>query len=408
MIDPSLPLAPPSKLRDWWRSLRRRWLVAVRAAIAVLIVAAAVLVAVAPRSEPDRTISATFAEAPGLYPGNRVDVLDVPVGTVTSVRAEGSQVIVGMRVPMRVPIPSGASAVLEAPEVVNDRYIQLQPAWSGGPVMGRRARIPLSRTAEPLTTDQILSSLDTLLKALGPVAHDSSGVLSSLISTLDRQLGGQGPALHGAIASTSLAVQTLADNAPQLVQTLQHLGSFLKSAASDASTYAQLTENLAGASADLSSDRDALGQALAQLATTLRDVTTFVQANASNLKGSLTGLAQATAAVAANQRALAQTIQVLPLFMQNTQMAVHGDGGKPSIQGRVQLPTTATNIIRELCGNTPTQSARALRIFTEQSSAPPFDLLCIFGGALASYKSPPGSPTTPDVSLQNVWAYKNQ
>ncbi|MGH9098741.1 MAG: MlaD family protein, partial [Acidimicrobiales bacterium] len=63
-------------------ALRRRWWWALVAAL----VAAASLVGVEASASPSAyPVLARFARAPGLFPGAAVEVLGVPVGTVTSV-----------------------------------------------------------------------------------------------------------------------------------------------------------------------------------------------------------------------------------------------------------------------------------------------------------------------------------
>ena len=54
-----------------------------------------------------------------------------------------------------VKVPAGAGAVVVAPSVVADRYIQLTPAYTGGPRLGDHAVIPATRTATPVEIDQL-------------------------------------------------------------------------------------------------------------------------------------------------------------------------------------------------------------------------------------------------------------
>ena len=114
------------------------------------------------------TISARFATAPGLYTGNSVDVLGMPVGKVTKITPGPTYVTVVMQVPSSTPIPARADALVMAPQVVNDRYVQLNPGYTGGPRIQDNAVIPMSRTAVPISVDGIVDSLDQLARALGP------------------------------------------------------------------------------------------------------------------------------------------------------------------------------------------------------------------------------------------------
>ncbi len=375
-----------------------------------IVVLAGVLGIIVTRSGPaQRTIVATFAEAPGLYAGNHVDVLDIPVGTIQRVKATGTGVVVTMKVPASLKLPAGVGALLDAPQVVTDRYVQLQPAYHSGPVVtDKTLRIPMSRTAEPLSTEQILNSLDTLLAALGPTAADGNGVLGGLIKTLDRQLGGQGTNFHNAIGSASQAAGTLAADSPGLAATLTSLGSFIKTAASDAGEYTQFASDLSGAAAELDQDRGSLATALSTLATVLGQVTTFIQANGGNLKSTLDNVSTALAAVNKNQSALAQFLRIVPLTLQNVDRAIESSSTGPAIAARFDALPDTLPLVRSICGQTAKASERLGVIvqdgFAQHSSnVPTQDLICVFAETAGAFPIPPGSAQGPDLALSSLY-----
>src|SRR5215469_7576612 len=80
-----------------------------------------------------KQVTAYFAESIGVYKGSTVRVLGVPVGTVDAVRPEGTRVKVTMTLNHGVAVPARVDAVVIAPSIVSDRYIQLTPAYTGGP-----------------------------------------------------------------------------------------------------------------------------------------------------------------------------------------------------------------------------------------------------------------------------------
>ena len=65
-------------------------------------------------------------------------------------------------------IPADADAVVLAPSLVSDRYVQFAPVYDGGPTMEDGAEVPLERTATPVELDQVYGALDELSAALGP------------------------------------------------------------------------------------------------------------------------------------------------------------------------------------------------------------------------------------------------
>ena len=59
-------------------------------------------------------------------------MLGVPVGAVESVEPAGDVVTVKMYYDAKVDVPADAQAVIIAPSVVGDRFVQLTPAYEGG------------------------------------------------------------------------------------------------------------------------------------------------------------------------------------------------------------------------------------------------------------------------------------
>ena len=205
------------------------------------------------------TISARFATAPGLYTGNAVDVLGMPVGTVTKITPGPKYVTVVMQVPASTPIPAGADALVMAPQVVNDRYVQLNPGYTGGTRMPDDAVIPMARTAVPISVDGIVDSLDQLALALGPNGANAHGALSGFVASSAHAFGGDGTALHSTLTSLGHALGALSSKSPQLTALFDNLGNLSQVASQYTGTYQAFANNLAAVSTDLAADDSNIG-----------------------------------------------------------------------------------------------------------------------------------------------------
>src|SRR6185369_5287200 len=126
-----LPVRAGAAVRADGRSMMRRYL-AVLAGVALV---AAALVIAWPWRTPSLKLVAHFTRAVGVHEGSDVRVLGVKVGSVVSATPEGRTVRVELRYDAKQRIPAGAQAIIVPPSIVSDRYVQLTPAYSGGPTL---------------------------------------------------------------------------------------------------------------------------------------------------------------------------------------------------------------------------------------------------------------------------------
>jgi phospholipid/cholesterol/gamma-HCH transport system substrate-binding protein len=135
--------------------------------IAGLMVIALAVVFLRPGSD-DARLTASFPRTVSIYEGSAVRILGVPIGQVDTVTPAGTTVEVEMSYDPEIDVPADAKAVVVAPSVVGDRYIQLTPAYSGGKKLEDGATLDMSSTAVPLELDDIYKYLDELAVGLGP------------------------------------------------------------------------------------------------------------------------------------------------------------------------------------------------------------------------------------------------
>lgn len=301
-----------------------------KAVSATVVVALVALVAAAfvlwPRTETMQ-VTGMFSRAVGLYPGSDVRVLGVPIGTVTSVTPKGDQVAVEFEYDAAVKVPATAKAAVVAPSLVSDRYIQLFPAYTSGPVMGTGATIALDRTAVPVELDRIQQSLDDLMVALGPEGANKNGALSRLLDTGAKNLEGQGTAIHDTNRDLSLALQTLAGGKNDLFSTVKNLQSFTTTLATNDVQVRRLNADLASVSDQLAGERGDLAAMLKNLAVALNETSTFVRDNRAVIKTDIAQLTAVTTTVARQRDALAEVLKNAPAAASNLQIAYNPTSG---------------------------------------------------------------------------------
>jgi phospholipid/cholesterol/gamma-HCH transport system substrate-binding protein len=262
-------------------------------------------------------ITAYFGQAVGVYSGSDLRVLGVKVGTIDSIRPEGRQVRVTMSVDHGVAVPAGAVAVAVAPSVVADRYIQLSPAYTGGPRLADHAVIPATRTATPVEIDQLYASISRLATALGPNGANRKGALSNALDAGAANLAGNGRDLGDMIGNLGQAGKTLSGSENDLFTTLTSLQKFTTMLKSNDGQVRLAEQQLAQVNGLLADDRQNLGAALQQLATALRAVQRFIHRYRPLLKSNVTKLASITQTLVDQRRSLAEALDTAPLAADN-------------------------------------------------------------------------------------------
>lgn len=292
-----------------------RFLKPVAGVIAGVLVLAAVVSLFTGGSK--RMATAHFERVTGLYRGSSVRMLGVQVGSVKSVEPEGQTVKVTMEYDGKRKVPADAQAFIIPPSLVSDRYVQLTPTYSGGPLLQDKADIPVNRTHVPVELSTVLRATDDIAKALGPNGVNKNGTLSRLLDVSAQNLKGNGQQLHDTLHDTSQLLSTIADNKDNLVATINNLDQFTHALRQSDSSVRTLTNDLSTVSSELNDDRGDLAAALANLGVALNDVTTFVRENRAYLKADLAGLSNVTSTILSQKEALKEALDTAPLALQN-------------------------------------------------------------------------------------------
>jgi virulence factor Mce-like protein len=299
----------------------RRWIAPL--VIAVLVLAAGLTVLLDQGGQ--KTLTAHFPRAVSIYQGSDVRVLGVPVGKVDKVTPDGTDVIVTMHYDKDVKIPADAQAVIVAPSIVGDRYVQLTPAYTKGKVLADGAVLQTDRTAVPLELDQIYGSLDQLVSALGPNGANKDGALSDLLEQTAANFGGQGAQVHQTIGDLSKLTKTLDDNKDALFGSAGQLETFVNTLAKNDSTVRDFTNSLSGVSQMLASERTDLSSSLHNLQVALGNVATFVRDNKQALGSDIDGLNRVLQVVVKDRDALNETLTAAPVALSNLYLAYNPD-----------------------------------------------------------------------------------
>lgn len=218
--------------------------------------------------EEPRDYHAEFSRAVQVFPGVKVKVLGVDVGRVTSVENVEGSVQVNFKIEdPDIKVPADVSATIVPISLLGERYIQLFPAYTGGPTLEAGATIPLAKTTVPAEGDELLQGMQDYLGAL-----DEDTVEEFVTNTAD-VLEGKGARLNELIANGSSVLNTLSEKREEITNLIVQFNT--------------LTQSLA-------TRQDALGQ----LINTYNVVGTTVNEVRGSLQGTIAGLNDAASQLA--------------------------------------------------------------------------------------------------------------
>jgi virulence factor Mce-like protein len=238
---------------------------------ALILVAALVASAftIADARNDERYMTAYFDRAVQVFPGNSVRVLGVDIGRVTNVEVadDQSQVAVTMKIEDEdVKLPADVEATLIPVSLLGERYVQLFPAYEGGPTF-EEDELPIERTSVPVEQDELLRSLQDYFGELDPER------VGEFVTNTAEILDGNGQELNRLIKSGSSVIETLSNKRDTLAELIVNFND--------------VTQTLKGRQSEI-----------ATLIDTYNVVLRTLNNNRDSLEGTITGLNEASAQLA--------------------------------------------------------------------------------------------------------------
>ncbi|MGV9860668.1 MCE family protein [Gordonia sp. NPDC003425] len=318
------------------------------ALVAVVLVAVVGAVAWFTTRGPDsKTISVQLASATGLYPGDEVTVLGVPVGKVESLTPTPGYVIARLSVNNDVEVPSNAGAAVVSQSLVAGRTIQLTPGYTGGATLADGAVIPLARTTVPMEWDDIKNALNDVTRAVGSKGPDDPGSAAQLVSSAADTLSPNADDVNNTITGLSRAMSVISDGRDDLFAVVRNLQVFVNAMSGSNDQVAALQQRLSTVAQVLGDTSGDTRDALATLDTLMGDVQTFVSQNRDAITSDMVSATDVTTTLAL-QRANIEGL----LHQSPTQLSNFFNIYKPGVGGMNGVFSAANfeNPVQAVCG----------------------------------------------------------
>jgi len=294
------------------------------------------------------SLTADFADTTGLYVGNEVQYLGVPIGHVVRIDPEGTYMAVRMNIDASSTIPRNAGAQIMQSALLTDRYVELGPAYTGGPMLASGAVISASHTRSPINIDDLSRAVNDLVNALSTPGATSAANsnIGRLVHAAAQQFGGNGQRVHDLLVSSQAALGTINRNSPDIAVITKNLAELTQILSSRDHSLRDFGVGVSRATAALASQGSGLTQTISAFKQLTDQVQAFVKANKSTLVSSLGRAASVAKTIHAEQADLARIFDLMPTGAENIVRAYDPKLGAIRVELAARNQTIFSSVMR--------------------------------------------------------------
>jgi phospholipid/cholesterol/gamma-HCH transport system substrate-binding protein len=292
-------------------------------------------------------VVAYFDNSNGIYVGDDVVILGVPVGKIEKIEPQPERAKISFWYDDKFKVPADAQAAIISPALVTPRAIQLLPAYNGGAALSDHAVIPLERTAVPVEYDDLRQQLEKLTQTLQPTQPGGVSTLGAFINTAADNLRGQGANIRESLIRISKVFSTLGDHSDDIFGTVKSLAALVSALQDSTGILRQLNGNLSAVTGLLANDPNEVGNAVKDLNDVVGDVGSFVHDNRESLGTTSDKLGELSKTLVESLDDIKQTLHVAPNAFQN--FANIYEPANAALTGALALNNFA-NPISFICG----------------------------------------------------------
>lgn len=299
------------------------------------------------------TVTAQFESVSGLYVGNPVSVLGMPVGRVAAINLTGSYAEVELAIDKDVKIPVDAQAVTVSTSILTDRHIELTPPYRGGPTLQEHDTIGLSHTKSPIEFDRVLGILD---KLSGSLRGDGKGQgpVADLVNNSAAIADGNGDRMKSAADALSRALRITSEDGgaltrEQLTTIITNTSSLFEAAAKNDQTLREFGSSIRQLGQIVADEDFGSGTTGHTLNAIIEKAGALVERNRDNFKQSIQHGNTALQSLTDYQREASELFDVLPLMSDNLYNAIDRNNGSMRAHILVDKILFDTQLTKEIC-----------------------------------------------------------
>ncbi|MBM7367141.1 MCE family protein [Gordonia hydrophobica] len=271
-----------------------------------------------------KTVTAYFEDTSGIFVGNDVAVLGMPVGRITEVEPQGMRVKVRMTIDNSIDVPADVTAAIVNTSIVTTRHIELSPTYSEGPKLGDGDTI--EHTKAPVEIGTLFDAIDEIVKSMSG-DRPGEGPIADFVDVTSGIASGNGERLREALDALSKAGKLGADNGDALTSIISSLSKLTTALTDNYPKMKQFSASMTKVSDMLGDQSVGLVATLGDLNRTLQNTSEFLANNSGAISSSTGRLASLAANLSDFSREVVETIDVAPLLFQNLSNSISAEQG---------------------------------------------------------------------------------
>ena len=273
--------------------------------------------------QPRYSVFAEFPDAGGVFTNQEVTYRGITVGQVGEMRVIEDGVSIELKIDSEYDqIPKeNVEARVMFKSAVGEQFVDILPASDGEPYLADNDVIPKEQNSIPVSTQQLLSTLEAVLRGVPPEA------LEGAVNSLGVGLTGHGPDIATIIESMAELAELFADRAPEVQGILRNGSEVGEAFVNSGDDFRRAIQELVAVSEELSQDRGELQRLLENTNITSEEVTQLLAEYDANIDRFLPDFAAVNDLQADHAGDLEDLFQHLPTGLNNIAKAFEPSTG---------------------------------------------------------------------------------
>ncbi|HEX2057603.1 MAG TPA: MCE family protein [Actinomycetota bacterium] len=257
-------------------------------------------------------VLATFPDAGGVFTNQEVTYRGITVGQVGHMKVVEEGVEIELLIDEGTKIPAeDVEARVMFKSAVGEQFVDILPGSDEAPYLEDGSRIPLDQTSIPVSTQDLLSTLQAVLEGVPPEA------LKGAIDSAGAALAGRGDDIATILDSMARLAELFAERAPEVQGILRNGTEVGAAFVASREDFAAAIRDLVVVSEELEGDTDELKRLLEATNVTSEELVGLIRESRPDLHQTIRELAEINDIQAQKANALQALFEFLPRGLGN-------------------------------------------------------------------------------------------